>query len=111
MFLDLLSVFPVLLDVMLAMPLYPVDGFHYCAMRGSVDDSEVDWVNFAKEARVQTQSWSEGTLVTSKNVIFIWQALNEASSAGVSFFFPEHMINAISCCRFLLQDRALPNDW
>lgn len=51
------------------------------AMSKTVYDSGTDCVSFAKGARVQLWARKDGTFVANKDMIFISQLLNEASSA------------------------------
>lgn len=91
----------------LAVPLYFVDGSHCCAVTTIVDNSGIEWVRFAKEARVQVWSRVDGISVMTKILILISEVVNETPSAKKAFVSSCLIITADSCRHFFFQNRAL----
>lgn len=100
---------PLAVDGKLVMPLYLFDGFHRRAMSRAVEDYRIYWANLGKRGRLQLWSSRDDTPVTNKDMISIRRVLIEASSAENALFFFDRMLTTISCCRILVQVRALPS--
>lgn len=92
-----------------AVSLCTLDGLHCRATCKTVDDFQIDLASFAKDACEHLGSTKTGTPTTNKDLISISEVLNETSSAGKRIALSERMITAISCRRFFVQERALPN--
>lgn len=76
-------------------------------MSKTVNEFGFDWASFAKGPCVQSWLRKDSTPLTNKKNISTSQVFNEASSARKPGLFLDRMIFAISCCRFVVQDRVL----
>lgn len=106
---DRLSVPLPVINGMLVVPLYLLDGFHRHAVSKTVGDSGIDWASLAKGAGVQLWTGKDAASARNKDVISISQVFNEASCAGKPLSLSDCMITATGCCRLSVQDRALPS--
>lgn len=59
---DDILVLSLAVDCKFSVPLYLFHALHRWAMSRTVSDAEIDWISFAKEARVQLRCWKDGTL-------------------------------------------------